>query len=113
MINEYELHKFIKNKFVIVHDNASFHHRIEKIIDKYFGDNIIILPNIAYSPELNPIEQFFGILKLKLRYCEVQNKEMLLQKIIETAYSIDIKMIIKFVENSKSKWIDVLNMENI
>lgn len=51
---------------VIVLDNAAFHRkkRLVSIAEKY-GHKIIFLP--PYSPELNPIENFWAWLKSKLR----------------------------------------------
>ena len=109
--NEFPLYK--KNKFVIVHDNASWHKSIEKIFEKYFDNDLIILPNAPYSPDLNPIEEFFGCLKNKLRYFESKNIEELIKNIIELAYCIKKSTIIKYVENSKSKWPEVLNFYTI
>lgn len=47
---------------VIVMDNASFHKKdeLQKIADKH-NRKIIFLP--PYSPELNPIEKFWAVLK--------------------------------------------------
>jgi transposase len=49
-------------KSVLVMDNASFHHteRIEQLCDEA-GMKLIYLP--PYSPDLNPIEEFFAELK--------------------------------------------------
>ena len=51
---------------IIVCDNASIH-RYQPWIDmvELFGCKIIFLP--PYSPHLNPIEQFFNILKMELK----------------------------------------------
>ena len=49
-------------KSVLVMDNASFHHtdRVRELCDRA-GVKLEFLP--PYSPDLNPIEDFFGILK--------------------------------------------------
>ncbi|KAI7938667.1 hypothetical protein MJO28_014246 [Puccinia striiformis f. sp. tritici] len=53
---------------VLIVDNASFHHggRIEDIIEDK-GCRIVYLP--AYSPDYNPIEKAFSVLKNNLRNC--------------------------------------------
>lgn len=51
---------------VIVMDNATFHRKKQlNLIAQNKGHRIIFLP--PYSPELNPIEHFWGYLKQKLR----------------------------------------------
>jgi transposase len=51
-------------------DNAPVHHggRIEKICAKA-GVLLIYLP--PYSPEMNPIEKFFSVLKSQLKRCQI------------------------------------------
>ena len=58
--------KTIKRGAVIVIDNAKFHRAkaLEKLA-KAAGCSILFLP--PYSPDLNPIEQFWSWLKKKLR----------------------------------------------
>jgi len=56
---------------VIILDNASFHHggRIESLVEEK-GCRLIYLP--AYSPDFNPIEKGFSVLKSSLRrYAEM------------------------------------------
>lgn len=53
---------------VIVMDNASFHrkNKLFEILNKHKNKyRLIFLP--PYSPELNPIEKFWSLLKQKLR----------------------------------------------
>lgn len=53
-------------KSVLVMDNASFHHT-EKIKDMFLnaGVKLVYLP--TYSPDLNPIEEFFFELKAYIK----------------------------------------------
>ena len=43
-------------------DNARIHHSVEFIKSK-FENNIRILYNAPYSPDLNPIGKFFSVIK--------------------------------------------------
>ena len=58
--------RFPAKRSVVVMDNASFHHleRMQALFDA-FGVKLVYLP--AYSPNLNPIEEFFGELKAFIR----------------------------------------------
>jgi transposase len=53
-------------KSVLVMDNASFHHseRVAQLCSEA-GVKLVYLP--PYSPDLNPIEEFFGVLKTFIR----------------------------------------------
>ena len=44
----------LKTKCVIVMDNASFHKRVQRLLNRH-GHRLLFLP--PYSPELNPIEK--------------------------------------------------------
>jgi len=54
--------RYPAERSVVIMDNASFHHggEIERLF-REAGVYLIYLP--AYSPDLNPIEEFFGELK--------------------------------------------------
>ena len=58
--------KWPSPKSVLIMDNASFHHseRLQQMCDSA-GAVLLYLP--PYSPDLNPIEEFFGELKTYIR----------------------------------------------
>jgi len=53
-------------KSVLIMDNASFHHS-EKIQQLCDDAGVVLLYLPPYSPDLNPIEEFFGELKMYIR----------------------------------------------
>ena len=58
--------RFPAERLIVVIDNASFHYleRMQALFDA-FGVKLVYLP--TYSPDLNPIEEFFGELKAFIR----------------------------------------------
>ena len=59
-----------KRKFLIICDNSSVHWS-EKIQNYFKEMNWLLIFLPQYTPELAPIEQFFNILKLKIRAIQV------------------------------------------
>ena len=58
--------KNVETGSVIVMDNAAFHREKQlEMLEKQSSCKILFLP--PYSPDLNPIEQFWSWLKRKLR----------------------------------------------
>ena len=56
----------LKNKSVIIMDNASFHKGKElKDLFENYNHKLVFLP--PYSPDLNPIENMWGTVKTNLR----------------------------------------------
>lgn len=70
---EFSLLPKLKKGMVIVMDNVSFHHNIKvrKIIE---SNGLILLHLPAYSPDLNPIENYWHCLKNSVRK-ELRNTE--------------------------------------
>ena len=55
------------SKIIVVMDNVRFHHCLDAIksVEEYDGI-IMFLP--TYFPDINPIENIFDVVKLKLNY---------------------------------------------
>ncbi|CEG71568.1 hypothetical protein RMATCC62417_07282 [Rhizopus microsporus] len=84
----------------IVLDNASIHKSkpmIRKIESK--GYRVMYLP--PYSPELNPIEQFWAIVKGKMKRDRLMNEENLCSRITDACNDILISDLNGFCNHSK------------
>jgi len=46
----------------------------------------------AYTPEFSPIENFFGLLKRKLRETKFGTKEALAQAIVDAAFTVPVNL---------------------
>jgi len=82
----------------LVLDNASVHSGfdcLDYFIDllESFGVHLVFLP--AYSPELNPCELIFGLIKNRIRSIN-RARMTLLERTIETIASIEIETIRSF-----------------
>ena len=68
--------KYPGPRSVIVMDNASIHHSEElRLICEYAGVKLVYLP--PYSPDFNPIEEFFSVLKSFIRRHWRRNKDII------------------------------------
>jgi transposase len=76
----------LNERSVVVMDNASWHKggRVKELIE---GAQAKLLYLPPYSPDLNPIEQIWGVLKNKIRHCADVTTE-LSQKIKKIAKSL-------------------------
>ncbi len=95
-INQERLIDFL-NKSVyegdILMDNHSVHHG--KIVKEYLKNkHVNVLYNVAYSPELNPIEEVFGVLKRSLKLKVIRNMDEMKNAIDEEVKRInkEVKM---------------------
>ena len=60
-------------RVVLLMDNARIH-KHQMIIDTALKMKVILIFNAEYSPQLNPVERYFGLLKQKLRSTVVTSK---------------------------------------
>jgi transposase len=84
-------------------DNIPIH--IHEDIARYVinrGYRCVYLP--LYSPELNPIEQFWSVVKSKLKREKLLQKKTLTSKILDTCNSVLYCALQGFCRYSASKW---------
>ncbi|KAG1038190.1 hypothetical protein G6F43_012730 [Rhizopus delemar] len=75
--------------FYFIMDNAPIHKQIEDMLNERNRDyKCVFLP--PYSPELNPIEQFWALVKHKVRREKLQDTETLQDRIIDAANEVPI-----------------------
>lgn len=86
--------------FYLVMDNAPIHNH-EEIVDTLItsrGYRRIYLP--PYSPERNPIEQFWSIVKNKAKRSKFSDKEDLFTRIYDACNDVPLEIITKSIEHS-------------
>lgn len=95
-------HPAMKNSYLVM-DNASIHkHPSIKRIAAAKGYRLLYLP--PFSPELNPIEQFWYLIKAKLKREKLLEKETLTSRITEAANSIPLEHTRHSIEHSKNRF---------
>ncbi|EIE79882.1 hypothetical protein RO3G_04587 [Rhizopus delemar RA 99-880] len=89
--------------FYIVMDNVPIHKNTD--IERYIinrGYGCVYLP--PYSPELNPIEQFWSVVKSKLKREKLLEKETLTSRISNACNDVLLSDLQGFCRYSDSKW---------
>lgn len=99
LMDTMDAHPVMKNAYLVM-DNASIHKNasIARIIQAR-GYRLLYLP--PFSPELNPIEQFWYQVKSKLKREKLLHKETLSLRIKEAANLIPVEYIKNSIEHSK------------
>ncbi|EIE88315.1 hypothetical protein RO3G_13026 [Rhizopus delemar RA 99-880] len=98
--------------FHIIMDNAPIH--VPSIIDPVIirrGYIPVYLP--PYSPELNPIEQFWAVLKSKVKRTKLSDIETLRSRIIEASEAIPVEHLQNFIQHSVNQFGNCLNKNPI
>ena len=94
--------------FFIVMDNAPIHRK--EIVDPIIierGYTPVYLP--PYSPELNPIEMFWKVLKDRVRRTRLTDLETLITRIIEGSSDVPIEHLQSFIQHSINAFPKCLN----
>ncbi|CAO3688188.1 unnamed protein product [Rhizopus microsporus] len=87
-LDEMDKHPQMKDHYIVM-DNAS-HSYVRKhceIYIKYRGYKCVYLP--TYSPELNPIEQFWAVAKSKVKRHRFLQKDILSKRITEACKNVE------------------------
>lgn len=97
------------NEVVLVYDNVAFH-RSEQVKNylRSLGVQIMHLP--AYSPDLNPIENFFSVVKSKFNSIRPRaTTELMLQRNIETSFYLAQQDLSNFYRGFWSRVSQIIN----
>jgi transposase len=96
----------------LVMDNAPIHTSVD--IAKYVescGYRCVYFP--LYSPELNPIEQFWSVVKSKVKRNKFLEKESLMTRIRGACYSLYLSDFASFVSHSAKCFDKCLSKERL
>lgn len=96
--------------FYLVMDNSPIHDKKDDDIDKIIESRGY---KCVYLPELNPIEQFWAVVKSKVRRSQFGNTEDLNTRISEAYNTIPFKHLRRFVIHSFQTFERCLNKEHI
>lgn len=107
IMNEMDCFPELKDHYIVM-DNAPIHtaKEIDELITKR-GHKSIYLP--PYSPELNPIEQFWAIVKNKVKRSRFEDKEDLFTRVTEACNSVPPNHLHAFVQHSVNVFEKCLN----
>jgi transposase len=99
--------EFLISRDIFQQDNASCHTaRVTK--DYLAKKNIAVLPWPASSPDLNPIENIWAILKQNVERRPVKSKSELIPVILEEWNKIDLNLIRKTIESMPRRLTQVI-----
>jgi transposase len=94
--------------FYFIMDNAPIHKQIEDMLnERNRGYKCVFLP--PYSPELNPIEQFWALVKRKVRHEKLRDTETLQDRIVDAANEVPIEHLRNIIQHSKNQFDNCLN----
>jgi hypothetical protein len=103
-----DLNEDLKGNYLVM-DNCTIHKSKPMMMRKIEsrGYKLMYLP--PYSPELNPIEQFWAILKGKLKCHKLLNEEKMSDRIAEACNAIPAEILYNFASHSKRQIIQCYN----
>lgn len=86
--------------FYLIMDNAPTHssNKVNQMVES------------LYSPELNPIEQFWAIVKHKLKRNQPMESETLAQRITEACNLVPLSHLVNITQHSKNPFENCLNI---
>ena len=110
LLNHYEQ---LNKRVVFWCDNCKIHNDIETIVE---GTKHVVVFNAAYSPELNPIENIFGIWKERAErnVREWNGIQDFINKIVESFKSIEPNTFVRKFEHVRGDvWKKVFDKEDL
>lgn len=107
LLDAMDLDQSLKGSYIVM-DNASIHKSapMKRKIESR-GYHVMYLP--PYSPELNPIEQFWAIVKGKLKGHRLMTEENLSSRIADACNEVLISDLYGFASHSKRQIINCYN----
>jgi hypothetical protein len=98
--------------FYLIMDNAPIHtsNEVDKIVTSR-GYKCVYLP--PYSPELNSIEQFWSVVKNKVKRSQFGNKEDLKTRISDACDDVPLHHLKAFIKHSVDHFDNCLNKVHI
>lgn len=96
--------------FNLIMDNAPIHSSYEvnqMVENRKKNYKCVYLP--PYSPELNPIEQFWSIVKHKVKRNQLMESETLAQRITEACNQVPTSHLFNITQHSKNHLKNCLN----
>ncbi|SAL97564.1 hypothetical protein [Absidia glauca] len=110
-LDEMDKHPHMKGHYIVM-DNAPIHthENIKKYIE-YRGYKCVYLP--TYSPELNPIEQFWAVAKSKVKRHRFLQEDTLSKRITEACNSVKQSHFKGFVSHSYQCWDKCRNRQSM
>lgn len=89
--------------YYFIMDNSRIHKEIQDILSERNRDyKCVYLP--PYLPELNPIEQFWALVKHKVRREKLKDTETLQEKIADAANEVPIPHLENIIQHSKHQF---------
>lgn len=95
------------NKTIFFADNGTAHKKKELLNE--FSKYMIFKFNAPYSPQTNPIEMFFHILKTKIREKRPKTENQLLRRLSEFIKSFDANILLTYMLHTLKNYVKCLN----